>query len=64
MEELLKDLAALPSYDMECHGWNGDEMVEQKWANAAEYLKDHSALQGEWLRSEDVIELLKKHHLI
>jgi len=64
MNNLLKDLATLPSYDMECRGYNGDEMIKQKpWADV-DYITNHGELAGDWLRSEDVIELLKKHNLL
>jgi hypothetical protein len=63
-EKFITELLALPSYDMECHNYNGDEMVQQRFWVDADYLLKYGHLSGEWVRSEDVVELLKKFNLI
>jgi hypothetical protein len=64
MNDLLKDLAAIPSFDLEVVGWGWQDLVEQKWGDAADYLQRNDQLPGDWIRSEDVISLLKKHNLL
>ena len=63
MNDLLNDIIALPSFDAECHGCFGDEMVKQR-PSTMEDIQRWGEHTGAWIRSEDVILLLKKHNLL
>lgn len=57
MQELLAELLKLQTYDLEARNWH-EEMRPQ-------HPLDNSDLEwytgGEWVRMEDVLELVKKH---
>lgn len=62
--DLIHALVHLPTYDMECRGYNGDEMVQQRpWVDI-EYFQKYHTLAGEWVRVDDLIAMLREHHLI
>lgn len=61
---LIDDICSLPSYEMECRGYNGDEMIRQKnWADK-EYILKNLQMSGDWIRAEDMLDILRKHGII
>ena len=63
MDDLIADLCKLHTYDLECHGYFGDELV-RKEPISAEDLTRNLMCCGDFCYVEDVIEILRKHHLL
>lgn len=63
MTNLLEKIHNLPSYSLECHGYQGDEMIKQK-PLGLEYLQKYNDVAGDWFSAQDILNLLKEHGLI
>jgi len=57
MDELIREILSLTTYDLEARDWH-DEMRPQR-PLAEHDLEWYGG--GEWVRMEDVLEILKKH---
>lgn len=62
--ELINDICNIDSYNMECGNYYWDEMVRQhKWADK-EYILKNLQMSGDWIRVEDMLDILRKHGII
>jgi hypothetical protein len=59
---LISGLLGLSTYDLVARNWN-DEMQQQRPLDLDD-VTSHYYGGGEWVRMEDVLEILKKHGLL
>lgn len=63
MTKLLEEICKLPTYSLECHGYQGDEMFRQQ-PFSMEYTERYNQVSGDWFSTQDILNLLKQYGLI
>ena len=61
--DIVTDLCNLNTYDLECRGWGGDELIRKKNLTP-ETIKDSWHSCGDLVYIDDVLEILKNKGII